>query len=85
MLIHQSGGKRTVFLRQISPYFGISQQFRIVIGRFQNLLNKALWESWMLGLFKSGKQLPNLVNSSPTGEGWRGGDQITYFLSKVLK
>ena len=55
MLMHQSGGKRTVFLRQITPYFGISQQFRIVIGRFQKLLNKALWESWMLGLFKSGK------------------------------
>ena len=53
--MYQLGGKKTVFLRQITPYVGVSQQFRIVIGRFNNLLNKALWESWMFGLFKSGK------------------------------
>ena len=40
--MHQSGGKKTVALREITDYVSIIQPFRILIRRFQNLLNKAL-------------------------------------------
>ena len=53
--MQKSGGKKTVVFRQISPYISIIQPFRILIGRFQNLLNKALRKSWMLGYFKCNK------------------------------
>ena len=49
------GSKKTAVFRQISPYVSIIQPFRILIGRFQNLLNKALRKSWMLGYLKSSK------------------------------
>ena len=55
MQMHQSGGQKTVAFRQISPYVSIIQPFQILIGRFQNLLNKALKKSWMLGYFKCSK------------------------------
>ena len=51
--MHQSGIQKTVVFRQISPYVSIIQPFPIPIGRFQNLLNKAVRKSWMLGYFKS--------------------------------
>ena len=53
--MQKSGGKKTVVFRQISPSVSIIQPFRILIGRFQNLLNKALRKSWMLGDFKCSK------------------------------
>ena len=49
------GGKKTIVFRQISPYVSIIQPFQILIGRFQNLLNKALKKSWMLEYFKFSK------------------------------
>ena len=49
------GVKITVVFRQISPYVGVVYPFQILIGSFQNLLNKALRKSWMLGYFKCGK------------------------------
>ena len=55
MCMHQSGGKKTVVIRQIRPYVSIIQPFRILIGRFQNLLNNALRKNWMLGYFKDSK------------------------------
>ena len=55
MQIHQSGGQKTIAFSQISPYVIIIQPFRILIERFQNLLNKALRKSWMLGYFKCSK------------------------------
>ena len=51
----KSGGKKAVGFRQISPAAVIIQPFGILIGRFQNLLNKALRKSWMLGYFKYSK------------------------------
>ena len=53
--MQKSGGKKTAVFRQISPYVSIIQPFRILIGRFQNLLNKALGKSWMLGYLKCSK------------------------------
>ena len=53
--MHQSGGKKPVVFKQISPYVSIIQPLRILIGRFQNLLNKGLSKSWMLGYFKCSK------------------------------
>ena len=50
--MHQSGGKKTVVFRQISPYVSMIQPFGILIVRFQNLLNRALRKSKMLGYFK---------------------------------
>ena len=38
-------GKWTAVFRQISPYASIIQPFGILIGRFQNLLNKTLRKS----------------------------------------
>ena len=49
------GGKKTIVFRQISHYVSIIQPFQILIGRFQNLLNKALKKSWMLEYFKFSK------------------------------
>ena len=49
--MQKSGGKIKVFLREIAPYVSIIQPFQILNGRFQNLLNKALRKSWMLGFF----------------------------------
>ena len=43
--MQKSGVKETVGFRQISPYISIIQPFQILIGRFQNLLNKALRKS----------------------------------------
>ena len=40
--MHQSGGKKTVVIRQILPYVSIIQQFQIQIRKFQNLLNMEL-------------------------------------------
>ena len=51
MWIHQSGDETAVVLRQITLYVSLTQQFRIFIGRLQNLLNKKLRKSWMLGNF----------------------------------
>ena len=45
----------TVALRQITPYVSVIQPFRILIGKFQNLLNKAVRKSFMLGYFKCSK------------------------------
>ena len=42
-------------LRSISPNFSISYPLQILMGRFQNILNKAIRKSWMLGYFKCGK------------------------------
>ena len=53
--MHQSEGKKPVVFAQISPNVSIIQPFRILIGRFQNLLNKGLRKSWMLGYFKCSK------------------------------
>ena len=49
------GVKERVVIRQISPYVSIIQPFRILIGMLQNLLNKALRKSCMLGYFKWSK------------------------------
>ena len=49
------GGRKTIFLRQISHYVSINQPFQILTGRFQNLLNKARRKSWMLEYFKCSK------------------------------
>ena len=51
----QSGGKKTVVFRQISPYVSIILPVRILIGRFQNLLNKESRKRWMLAHFKCSK------------------------------
>ena len=56
--MQKSGGKIKVVLRLIAPYVSIIQLFQILIGRFKNLLNRALRKSWMLGLDTS-----NEVNS----------------------
>ena len=53
--MQKSGGRKAAVFRQISPYVSIIQPFRILIGRFQNLLNKALGKSWMLGYLKFSK------------------------------
>ena len=53
--MHQSGGKKTVVFRQISPYVSIIKLFQIVIGRLQNRLNRAVRKYWMLGCLKSSK------------------------------
>ena len=45
-------GKKTIALREMTPYVSIIQPFRILIGKFQNHLNKALRKKWMLGYFK---------------------------------
>ena len=50
--MQKSGDKKIVVFRQIAPDGSIIQPFGIPIGRFQNLLNKALRKSWMLGYFK---------------------------------
>ena len=50
--MQKSGGKKNVVFRQISSYVSIIQPFRILIGRFQNSLNKALSKSGMLRYFK---------------------------------
>ena len=50
--MHQSGGKKTVVFRQVSPDVSIIQPFGILIGRFQNHLNKALRKNWILEYFK---------------------------------
>ena len=48
--MQKSGGKKKNVFRQILPYVSIIQSFQILIGWFQNLLNKALMrKSWMLG------------------------------------
>ena len=48
-------GKETVVLREITRYVSISQPFRILIGKSQNLLNQALRKRWRLGYFKCSK------------------------------
>ena len=53
--MQKSGGKKSILFRQISPYVSIIQPFQILIGSFQNLLNKALSKSWMLEYFKCSK------------------------------
>ena len=53
--MQKSGGKKTVDFRQISPYVSIIQSFQILIGKFQNFLNKALRKIWMLEYFKFSK------------------------------
>ena len=53
--MQNSGGKKTVFFRQISHYISIIKPFQILIGKFQNLLNKALKKSWMFGYLKCSK------------------------------
>ena len=50
--MHQSGGKKPLFLDKFYLVLLYSQPFRILIGRSQNLLNIALRKSWMLGYFK---------------------------------
>ena len=56
--MQKSGGKVKVVLRLIVPYVSTIQLFQILIGRFKNLLIRALRKSWMLGLDTS-----NEVNS----------------------
>ena len=51
--MHQS--KIKPILRKISPNFSISYPLQIPMGRFQNILNKAMRKSWMLRYFKCGK------------------------------
>ena len=53
--MQQSGIKKTVVLREVTPYVSFIQLLRILIGRFQNLLNKAQRKRWMLGYFKGTK------------------------------
>ena len=53
--MYQSEGKINVVLRYITPYITIIQPFQILIGRFQNISNKAQIKSWMLGYFKRSK------------------------------
>ena len=53
--MQKSGDKKIVVFRQIAPDGSIIQPFGIPIGRFQNLLNKALRKSWMIGYFKCSK------------------------------
>ena len=53
--MHISGGQKAFVFRQISPYVTIIQPFRILIGSFQDLLNKTLRKSWILGYFKCSK------------------------------
>ena len=48
----QSGDKIKPVLRYVSPFFTIIQPFQILIGRFQNILNKALIKIAMLGYLK---------------------------------
>ena len=53
--MHKPGGKINVVLRKITTYVSILQLFQILIGRFQNISNKALRKSWMLGYLKCSK------------------------------
>ena len=71
--MHQSGGRKTVVVREITPYVTTIEPFRILIGRFQNILHLVVRKTCMLGYFKCSK-LPNLVNSISMGE------QIIHFL-----
>ena len=53
--MQKSGGKKAVAFRQISTDARVIQPFGILIGRFQNLLNKALRKGWVLGYVKCSK------------------------------
>ena len=53
--MQQSGGEIKVVLRYIIAYVSIIQPFQILSGRFQDISNKALFKSWMLGQFKCSK------------------------------
>ena len=53
--MQQSRGRRKVVLTQITAFVTIIQPFQILIGRFQNISNKALKKSLMLGYFKCSK------------------------------
>ena len=55
IFLNKSKNQGRVVIRQISPYVSIIQPFRILIGMLQNLLNKALRKSCMLGYFKWSK------------------------------
>ena len=53
--MHQSLGKKNVPFRLTSSYLSIIPPFRILIGRFQNLLKTALMKNSMVGYFKCSK------------------------------
>ena len=53
--MHQSVGKIKPFLRSISSNFSIIYPFQVLMGRFQNILDKAMSKCWMLGYFKCSK------------------------------
>ena len=53
--MRQLGGKKTPIPRSISPNFSMIYPFQILKGRLQNILNKAMNQSWMLGYFKFSK------------------------------
>ena len=56
--MHQSGeggGGIKPVLSQISLHFSIIHPFQLLIGRFQNISNKALSKNRMLGCFKWNK------------------------------
>ena len=53
--MHQLGVKIKPIPRSISPNFSMIYPFQILKGRLQNILNKAMNPSWMLGYFKVSK------------------------------
>ena len=53
--MQKSRSKKIVVFTQILPDASIISRFGILIGMFQNLLNKALRKCWMLGPFKYSK------------------------------
>ena len=53
--MYQSDGKIKPVFRSISPNFSIIHPFQILMGRFQNISNKAKSKSMMLRYFKCSK------------------------------
>ena len=53
--VNAAWGKKNIALREITPFVSIIQPFQILIGKFQNHLNKALRKIWMIGYFKCSK------------------------------
>ena len=53
--MYQPGGKIKPALRSILNNFSIINPFQILMGRFQNILNKAMSQSCIPGYFKCSK------------------------------
>ena len=53
--MYQPGGKIKPVLRSILNNFSIINPFQILMGRFQNILNKAMSQSCIPGYFKCSK------------------------------